>query len=258
VPRSGPGHPVTEKQVTLSLKNTKGLIPDTLKRKFHTTYGIYQGVADLCTVKKPALAVVDGIIAQEGLGPMFGTPVEMGLIIAGKDPVATDAVTSVVMGFGPHEDGVVEAAMNSGIGTADMDQIEVVGLAIDQVKRQFKRAEEGVFELVTIPKGFQLIFDERTCTGCRRNTLSVLVDLKEQGQLDKAEGLTVVAGMTDKLPDVDKKNLVLVGNCLAKFRQYARFVPGCTPNNRDIVAGIVGEETKVLYTSRGGSVESDK
>ena len=79
-------------KVTLSLKNMKGLLPDTFKRKFHTTFGIFQGVAELCTIVRPALAVVDGIIGQEGLGPMFGTPVEMDLIIAGKDPVVGKSI----------------------------------------------------------------------------------------------------------------------------------------------------------------------
>jgi len=241
--------------VTLSLKNCKGLMPDTYKRKFHTTFGIYQGVADLCTVARPSLAVIDGIIAQEGLGPMFGLPVEMDLIIAGKDPVATDAVASVVMGFGPRESGCIDAAHKMKIGTSDLNKIEVVGEPIDKVKRRFKRAEEGVSELIKFPEGFKLILDEKACTGCRVCVLSSLVDLKEQGKLDKVAGLTIVAGKISKLPDVDRKKLLLVGHCTARFKQYAAFVPGCTPNNRDIVAGVLGEESKVMYTARGGSVE---
>jgi len=75
--------------------------------------------------------------------------------------------------------------------------------------------------------------------------------------LDRAAGLTVVAGKAERLPDVDRKHLVLVGNCLAKFREYATFVPGCTPNNRDIIAGILGEESKVMYTARGGGAEKN-
>ena len=125
--------------VTLSLKNLKGLLPDTLKRKFHTTYGIYQGVADLCTVIRPHLAVVDGIIAQEGLGPMFGLPIEMDLIIAGKDPVAVDAVTSVIMGFEPRESGCVDEAAKMGVGTADLNEIEITGEPIAKVQRRFNR-----------------------------------------------------------------------------------------------------------------------
>ncbi|MFC1953730.1 DUF362 domain-containing protein, partial [Chloroflexota bacterium] len=100
-------------KVTLSLKNMKGVLPDIFKRKFHLTFGIFQGVADLCTVIRPALSVVDGIIAMEGLGPTEGTPVKMGLIIAGKDPVAVDTTTGLVMGFEPGEDETANAAAES-------------------------------------------------------------------------------------------------------------------------------------------------
>ena len=60
---------------TLSLKNMKGVLQDPLKKKFHTTYGVFQAVADLNTIVKPALSIVDGLVGQEGLGPVFGSPV---------------------------------------------------------------------------------------------------------------------------------------------------------------------------------------
>ena len=236
--------------VTLSLKNMKGLLPDTFKRKFHLDFGLYQGIADLHTVIKPALAVVDGIIAQEGLGPMAGKPVEMDLIIAGKDLVAVDAITSVIMGFAPRESGVTDAAATSGIGTAEPEEIEVVGEPIPNVQRRFKRAEESVYELVTIPEGFQLLLAEKACTGCRNCVLSSLVELKDRGQLDKARGWTVVAGKIDKFPKADRERLLLVGNCTAKFRKRGIFVRGCTPNDRDIVSAILGEEPTLHYTTQ--------
>lgn len=236
--------------VTLSLKNMKGLLPDTFKRKFHLDIGLYQGIADLHTVIKPALAVVDGIIAQEGLGPMAGKPVEMDLIIAGKDLVAVDAITSVIMGFAPRESGVTDAAATSGIGTAEPEEIEVVGEPIPNVQRRFKRAEESVYELVTIPEGFQLLLAEKACTGCRNCVLSSLVELKDRGQLDKARGWTVVAGKIDKFPKADRERLLLVGNCTAKFRKRGIFVKGCTPNDRDVVSAILGEEPTLHYTTQ--------
>lgn len=233
--------------VTLSLKNMKGVLPDTFKRKFHTTFGVFQGVADLMTVVKPALAVVDGIIAQEGLGPIFGIPVEMDLIIAGKDPVAVDAVTSVVMGFQPQEDGVIDTAAKSGIGTADLNKIEVVGEPITSVQRRFKRAAEAVSETIPFPEGFQLLLGEKACTGCRNTVLSALIDLKEQNQLDKVAGWCVVAGKVDKIPDVDREKLLLVGACTARFRKQGVFVEGCPPNNRDIGSGMLGAEQAARY-----------
>jgi len=227
--------------VTLSLKNMKGVMPDTFKRKFHTTFGIFQGVADLATVVRPALAVVDGIIAMEGLGPSFGDPVEMDLIIAGRNQVAVDAVTCSVMGVKPKDDGCVRVAAESGIGTADLRKIEVVGEPIAKVRRRFKRSVEAIAEKVPFPEGFQLLFSDKVCTGCRNCVMSVLVDLKETGYLERAKGWTVIAGRPDKIPDVPKERLMLVGACTAKFKDKGVYVEGCTPNNRDIASVIVGE-----------------
>ena len=227
--------------VTLALKNMKGLLTDTYKRKFHLDFGLYQGVADLNTVVKPALSVVDGIIAQEGLGPQSGTPVEMDLIIAGKDPVAVDAVTSVIMGFAPRESGIIDEAAKRGIGTAELEEIEIVGESIASVQRRFKRAEEGVYDLITIPEDFQLLLGEKACTGCRNCVLSSLVEMKTRGHLEKAGGWTIVAGKIDKFPEgTDRERLMLVGNCTARFRRRGIFVRGCTPNDRDVISAILG------------------
>ena len=232
-------------EVTLSLKNMKGVLPDTFKRKFHTTFGVFQGVADLLTVVRPALAVMDGIIAMEGFGPIFGDPVEMDLIIVGKDLVAVDAVTREVMGFEPEEHGCISAATKSGVGTADLNRIEVVGEPIAKVRRRFKRVVEAIGD-IPFPKGFQLIVDEKACTGCRTTVTEFLLDAKNQNKLGELAGWTVVAGKIDKLPDVPRERLLLVGACAAKFKDKGIFVEGCPTLCRlivkamgiDVVSGI--------------------
>ena len=64
--------------------------------------GLFEGVVGLSAVK-PKLAVVDAIICQEGVGPVFGKPVEMDLILAGKDLVAVDATCARLIGYDPPE-----------------------------------------------------------------------------------------------------------------------------------------------------------
>ena len=51
---------------TLSIKNMKGSLPDTEKRKFHLKYGVEEAVAQLNTLVRPHLIVVDGIWAGAG------------------------------------------------------------------------------------------------------------------------------------------------------------------------------------------------
>jgi uncharacterized protein (DUF362 family) len=229
-------------KVTLSLKNMKGILPDISKKKFHLTFGVFQGVADLCTVIRPALSVVDGIIAVEGLWPPHSNPIEMDLIIAGKDSVAVDTITGMIMGFEPGEDETANAAVKSKIGTADPNKIEVVGEDISTVQRKFKRADEAMNELISIPGGFQLILAEKACTGCRNSVFSSLKGMKDRNMLDQAMGWTVVAGKIDKVPEVDAKRLLLVGNCTAMYKNYGIFVDGCAPLDRNIVGGILGKK----------------
>lgn len=233
-------------KVTLALKNMKGILPDAVKKRFHTVYGVGQGVVDLMTVAKPGLAVLDGIVAQEGLGPMLGTPVEMGLIIASKDPVAADAVTSAVIGFDPKEVRIIDGADKAGIGTADLKKIEVVGTPIKEVQRRFKRVEEAVEETIPFPEGLQVLIDEKACTGCRGSVMNAIWDLKMQNSLDKLAGWTIVAGLTKKAPKADKDRLLLVGACTARYKKLGTYIKGCPPWPGDVTSALTGEDTRKL------------
>ncbi len=124
-------------KVTLGMKNMFGLLPDKFKFKYHAL-GISKVVVDINTVLKPHLTVIDGFVAMEGKGPTDGTPVKMDLIVAGRDPVATDATCARVMGFDPHSISHIRSAAQKGIG--EIDNIEVVGNKLEEVTRPFKKA----------------------------------------------------------------------------------------------------------------------
>jgi uncharacterized protein (DUF362 family) len=123
-------------KVTLGMKNMFGLLPDKFKAKYHAK-GINKVLVDINTAIKPHLTVIDGFVAMEGRGPTDGSPVKMDLIIAGKDPVAADATGARVMGIDPHEISHIRTAHQKGLG--NIDDIEIVGSQVDEVKRVFKR-----------------------------------------------------------------------------------------------------------------------
>jgi len=87
----------------------------------------------------PSLAVIDGIVAMEGDGPMSGTCKNLNVIIASADPVACDAVACKVAGFDAVEIGYIYAAGRIGLGEYRVDEIEVVGERIKNVKQPFKQ-----------------------------------------------------------------------------------------------------------------------
>lgn len=122
--------------VTLGMKNMFGLLPDKYKFKFHMR-GINKVIVDINTVLKPTLTVIDGFVGMEGRGPVDGTPVQMDLILAGNDPVATDATACRVMGIDPQKIDHIRKAYERGIG--NIDDIQVLGERLENVIHLFKR-----------------------------------------------------------------------------------------------------------------------
>jgi len=123
--------------VTLGMKNMFGLLPDKFKGKFHAL-GISNVVVDVNAAVRPALTVVDGFVGMEGHGPVDGDPVQMDLIVAGKDVVAVDATCCRAMGFNPHKIKHVRRAFERGLG--QIDDVDVIGERIEDVRRVFKGA----------------------------------------------------------------------------------------------------------------------
>ena len=122
--------------VTLGMKNMFGLLPDKFKGKYHMK-GISKVVVDINTVLRPVFTVIDGFVGMEGRGPTDGTPVQMNLIIAGRDPVATDATAARVMGFNPYEITHIRKAYEKGLGNSET---QIIGEKLETVKRKFKQS----------------------------------------------------------------------------------------------------------------------
>ena len=222
-------------EVTLGLKNMKGLINDETKVLFHRE-GVIEGVVELCAALKPSFTVVDGIIGQEGMGPMYGLPVEMDLIVAGMDTVAVDSVGGAIMGFEPGEVPITVSAAKRGLGIMDLQDIDIAGETLDAVTRRFVRAHED--ERVQV-KGLSIVYDEGACTGCRNAVYSVVFDLVNQGKLEYLESVTLVAGSSVLPPETEHRRLIAVGRCCGReVRESGCYVKGCPPNNTHIMEAL--------------------
>jgi uncharacterized protein (DUF362 family) len=96
-----------------------------------------RNLAALARKTRPHLAVVDGFVGMHREGPRHGTPIRLGTVIAGTDPVAVDAVAAAVMGFDPASIGYLVYADTAGVGVGDLDRIRVLGEPIAAVRRRF-------------------------------------------------------------------------------------------------------------------------
>jgi uncharacterized protein (DUF362 family) len=135
--------------VTLSMKNLIGVYPGTVYYSVRSwlhdhaaangSQGIAYEIVDMNKSVKTGLVVIDASTAMEGDGPTDGTLVDMGLIIAGTNPLAADMVATRLMGFGLEEVPYINLGQQSGLGPASMDEIEVRGEKMEDVQRTFQR-----------------------------------------------------------------------------------------------------------------------
>ncbi|MDD5371193.1 MAG: DUF362 domain-containing protein [Anaerolineaceae bacterium] len=150
--------------VTLSLKNLIGLAAidqyvrhsgDTFRSAFHGAYQfdtrLTRVILDLNQACPIHLAIIDGVVTCEGgAGPWDATlhQVRPGVLLAGRDPVATDAVATVVMGFNPGAasgdlpfvrcENYLEMANGLGMGTNQLNEIPILGESIEGVRFPFQ------------------------------------------------------------------------------------------------------------------------
>jgi uncharacterized protein (DUF362 family) len=125
-----------------------GLKPDAPWRDAYSR--VPRVVVDACAARPIDLAIIDGITAMthgEGRWAVraptvkFTTP---GIFIVGRSPVATDTVGTAVMGYDPRTprmthpfdqgDNFLLLAEQAGLGSADLAQIDVRGLSMDQAR----------------------------------------------------------------------------------------------------------------------------
>jgi uncharacterized protein (DUF362 family) len=127
--------------ITLSLKNLFGCLPGRVygypKNVLHWA-GIQASILDLAGAIRPAYAIVDGITGMEGDGPIRGTPIDRGLLVFADDPVAADAVTAGMMGYGIDEVPYLEEAGRF-LGQADPDRIGQRGEDPERFAMRFRR-----------------------------------------------------------------------------------------------------------------------
>jgi len=115
--------------VSLGLKGLMGLIWD--RGSFHSRFDINQGIADLATVIRPQLTILDATRAMVSGGP--GGPGEVrkpNLVIAGVDPVAVDSYgAGIVPWYGQNFSGRqvdhLLAAHQRGLGKIDVEKLRI-------------------------------------------------------------------------------------------------------------------------------------
>jgi len=121
-------------------------------------YRLPRIIAELCSARPVHLAIIDGVKAATGAETNYGSAripqaaVNPGVLIAGTNPVATDAVAMSVMGFNPladrgtapfaTADSMQRLGEDLGIGLRDPARNEIAGVPIKDVVFSYTAVRE--------------------------------------------------------------------------------------------------------------------
>ena len=217
--------------ITCGLKNMKGVLPGDEKKRTHRL-GLDRAIVDLNRLVKPEFTIVDALVGLEGAhaGPEDRVP--LGLVLAGADVVAVDAVCTALMGFEVDQILHVALAGEEGLGVAQLEDIEVRGERLEAVRRRFVPFQEAMQDRF----GGANIVEESACTGCMGEMISTFIYLDQAGFGDRLKELTLILGTPDEVPP-GSGTPVVVGKCARAFREAGVFVPGCPPHGMAITRG---------------------
>lgn len=147
--------------LTLGVKNLFGCVVGFRKPEWHMKAGVAREtfarvLVEIYNALRPAITILDGILAMEGDGPgKSGTPRHVGLLIGSDDAVALDMAVCTILGIPPDTLPTNKAAREMGI----------VDDAVDL---------EGVFPGITLkmPEMTPLVFGPTLFRGVTRKYLT--------------------------------------------------------------------------------------
>ncbi len=135
--------------MTCAVKNLFGAVVGTEKAGWHLKAGSSQRLfaqlqLEIYQLKKPALNIVDAVIAMEGNGPGNGDPIMLGLLIAGVNPVAVDVVAGRLAGIPADLLHIERTAVSMGLPGATIDDILLCGVPLETIPQIRFRLPTGL------------------------------------------------------------------------------------------------------------------
>ncbi len=227
--------------VTLAVKNMKGCLWRRSKVQLHMLppvdgsdeKPIDIAIADMSSVLRPHLSVIDGTVGMEGLGPSAGQPKPLDAVVVSGDAFAADAVACRLMGTSAEHVPHLRIGAERGCGVIDLARFEIAPENWQDWISAFARPPQNL----TIEFPNITVLDDRSCSACQSTLLLFLGRYKDRifdyFPSDKPVHIAIGKGHID-LPD----GTLCIGNCTASQRDKGIFVPGCPPVGSQIYAAI--------------------
>ena len=205
---------------TCALKNLKGCIPDSEKRRYHSL-GLHKPIAYLSLALKVDLNIVDALNGdltfEEG-----GNPVQMDRIIIGQDPVLVDNYCSSLIGYTKEDIPYLKLAEELGVGEGELNRASIREYGLEEKYRSTFTPSRLVARLT------KRVEASEACSACYGGLVHALKRLDENGLLNKINK-KIVIGQGYKGKDVEG---IGIGNCTSQCINHLR---GCPPSAVQII-----------------------
>ncbi|SFQ95385.1 DUF362 domain-containing protein [Desulfoscipio geothermicus] len=223
-------------KVSLSIKNLKGVLSFKSKKSFHDL-NLERYIALLGSYIQPQLNIVDGIYTVNN-GPVSSDWQQVGIVLAGNDPLSVDVVGATILGFAPHDVGHLREYADITGGSLDIDNLDIKGEPLESIHLETRWDEpwpEQILKLhgiqgVSIPAPGQSL-----CSSCGFGIAMALHMFFREvpGQkFDKVE----IRMSRDVKVSPGSKNVFLLGKCAINANKHiinAVKIKGCPPSIND-------------------------
>lgn len=213
--------------VSIAMKNLKGFVRREDKPLFHRV-GLDGAVVALNTIIKPFMNVVDFTAQPQQKEPF---------VLAGRDIVAVDSVSTALMGLSPDEIKTIRLAFQTGLGEMHLTEIAIRGEDVKGLSMHYELPAHWLEK--TFPN-LTLLGKDNACSGCIIPLFSSLSRLAQEKRVFK-HPLTVALGTAP--PSESSGALLIIGECAIGNAETEYRAVGCPPS-RDEIAKVFLELTE--------------
>ena len=213
-------------RMTCALKNLKGCLPNSEKRRFHRM-GLHEPIGHLSAGLKQGFILADAICPdltfEDG-----GNPVQMDRMLCGVDPVLLDAYACSMIGIEEEAVPYIRIAEECGVGTRDISRAKIK-VFLEKKKdnritytKTDQLPEDLCIDYRQILKVKEVVNEWDSCSACYGTLVPVLHRLAQEGLLrDIPAKLCIGQGYRGK------SGVLGIGSCTSHFETS---LEGCPPS----------------------------
>jgi uncharacterized protein (DUF362 family) len=235
--------------VSLGMKNLKGCLKYTSKKRFHSLGNLAKLIA-LLNVRLPShLTLIDGTYTLEH-GPTGGPAHRKDLIIASRDILASEMVGAKVLGKNPSDLPHIKEFADLTGREAALGSIEIRGEKIEDVSEDlaWEMDFEQLFRTAGL-KGFRVNVakgDVSVCSGCYGNMeFTHAMYAKDNPGLDVGDAETCIG--RESKANIGCEKVFLFGNCSIEANKELKGairISGCPPDVGEYLPALMNATLK--------------